>query len=167
LGEALYKLERVSEAKTNFQLALQSAALILTDDEDANTDGDRQSKEIECRKWLDICEEKLDARRKSKGTISEEQTHLINAATTATTTKLAITTKTPSRATIPKYQYYQNDNYVTVAILEPNANESDLKVEYGAEGMSLTVCLRKQGVDLTVICGSLFDSVNVENVKSK
>jgi len=78
-----------------------------------------------------------------------------------------ISSKKFFRPSIPKYQYYQNDNYVTVAILEPNVKECDLKVEYSADGKSLFVCLRKQGISVTVICGTLFDSVIVEKSKTK
>jgi len=45
--------------------------------------------------------------------------------------------------------------------------EPNLRINYGSHGKSLTVILRKQGVDLTVICGTLFDTVDVTKCKIK
>eukprot|EP00590_Aulacoseira_subarctica_P002729 CAMPEP_0172435530 /NCGR_PEP_ID=MMETSP1064-20121228/71230_1 /TAXON_ID=202472 /ORGANISM="Aulacoseira subarctica , Strain CCAP 1002/5" /LENGTH=409 /DNA_ID=CAMNT_0013183857 /DNA_START=95 /DNA_END=1324 /DNA_ORIENTATION=- len=141
LGIALYQLGRHDEAKANFQLALQTSA-------DA---AHLEKKNDECLQWIDKCHEKINE-------------HLIS---NPRTTAVTASSKKSSRHSIPTYQYYQNDYYVTVAILEPNVNERDLKVEYSADGKSLLVCLCKQGIDVTVICGTLFDSVIVEKSKTK
>lgn len=67
------------------------------------------------------------------------------------------------RPTMPKYQYYQSDSVMTITILEPNVQEDDIRVDIGLD--TLTVVLTKQGIDFTVICGTLYDAVVVERCK--
>ena len=63
----------------------------------------------------------------------------------------------------PKYQYYQTDSVLTIAILEPNVKPTNIRVDFGVD--SLTVILTKTGVDFTVICGTLYDAVVVDRCK--
>jgi len=70
-----------------------------------------------------------------------------------------------SPPTVPKYQYYQSDSVMTVAILENLVKPENLKVDITLE--KLTVILTKHGVDLTVMCGTLFDDVDVDRCKVK
>lgn len=65
--------------------------------------------------------------------------------------------------TCPKYQYYQSDSIMTISILERNVKPENLKVYFEQE--SLTVILEKEGVSFTVICGTLFDTVDVSKCK--
>lgn len=65
--------------------------------------------------------------------------------------------------TCAKYQYYQSDSIVTISILERNVKPENLKVTFGQD--SLTVILEKGGVSFTVICGTLFDTVDVSKCK--
>lgn len=65
-----------------------------------------------------------------------------------------------SQPTVPRYQYYQSDKFMTVSILEANVKPETLNVNIEPE--RLTVVLNKQGVDLTVIAGTLYEEVNVE-----
>jgi suppressor of G2 allele of SKP1 len=64
---------------------------------------------------------------------------------------------------MPKYQYYQNDKFMTVAILESNVKPEDLNVQF--EESHLTVNLIKGGTNYTVISGNLFSEIDVANSK--
>jgi suppressor of G2 allele of SKP1 len=68
-----------------------------------------------------------------------------------------ITPSTSKNPVMPKYQYYQSDAVMTIAILEPNLTDRDLNVTFGKR--RLTAIVRKQGYDFTVICGKLFDKI--------
>ena len=65
--------------------------------------------------------------------------------------------------TCPKYQYYQSDSIMTISILESNLKPEHLKVEFSLD--KLSVVIEKQGVQFTVICGTLFDAVDVQKCK--
>lgn len=69
------------------------------------------------------------------------------------------------RPTMPKYQYYQSDKYMTVSILEPNVRDEDLTVLF--EPKRLTVLLSKWGEEFTVVAGPLYDSIDVPNCQVK
>jgi len=75
-------------------------------------------------------------------------------ATATTTTSTAKNKKPP---TCPKYQYYQSDSIMTIAILEPNLTETSIKVQISLD--KLTVIVQKGGKNFTVICGTLFSGV--------
>jgi suppressor of G2 allele of SKP1 len=64
---------------------------------------------------------------------------------------------------MPKYQYYQSDTVMTIAIMESNVKEEDLQVDI--QPQRLTVRLTKGGVDFTVIAGNLYDKVDVSKCK--
>jgi len=68
-----------------------------------------------------------------------------------------------NKPTMPKYQYYQNDKFMTIAILEGGISEQDVHINIGTK--QLTVILRKQGVDFTVIANSLYTEVVVDKCK--
>jgi suppressor of G2 allele of SKP1 len=67
------------------------------------------------------------------------------------------------RPTMPKYQYYQSDKFMTISILETGVKEEDIHVNFGTK--QLTVILRKQGVDFTVIANNLYTEIVVEKSK--
>jgi hypothetical protein len=69
--------------------------------------------------------------------------------------------QTTNLPTMPKYQYYQSDKFVTIHILEPHVREPDITVTF--ESKHLTVVLQKAGSSLTVICGVLFDDIVPES----
>lgn len=75
----------------------------------------------------------------------------------------AVSTSTAKRPEMPKYQYYQSDSVLTIQIPEPNVKPENLRVDFGLD--RLTVVLTKQGVDFTVICGTLFDAIDVDKSK--
>ena len=65
--------------------------------------------------------------------------------------------------TCPKYQYYQSDSVMTISILESNVKPEHLKVEFSLD--KLSVVIEKGDVEFTVICGTLFDAVDVSKCK--
>jgi suppressor of G2 allele of SKP1 len=80
--------------------------------------------------------------------------------TTANRTEVKTTAAVP---TMPKYQYYQSDKIVTIAILEARVSQDDLNVRF--EPKHLTVTLRKAGKDFNVIAGTLYTEIDVEKSK--
>jgi len=64
---------------------------------------------------------------------------------------------------MPKYQYYQNDKFVTVALLEPNVKATDLDVRFDNE--HLVVKLTKNGQIYQVISGDTYAPVSVDGCK--
>mmetsp|Transcript_10004 Transcript_10004/g.11478 ORF Transcript_10004/g.11478 Transcript_10004/m.11478 type:complete len:400 (-) Transcript_10004:311-1510(-) len=84
-------------------------------------------------------------------------------------TKSVVVTKTalrPNKApTMPKYQYYQNDKFLTIALLECNVQPESLDVQFLPK--KLVVIMAKGGKKFTVICGRLFDFVVVDKCKIK
>lgn len=94
------------------------------------------------------------------------------AATTATTAPNATATTVKSSSnkapTMPKYQYYQNDKFMTVAILEPNLTAEHVEATFSLD--KLTVIIEKgtnPAKKFTVICGTLFSAVIVSKCKVK
>lgn len=65
----------------------------------------------------------------------------------------------------PKYQYYQNDTFMTIAILESNVKPEQIHVKF--ETQHLSVIIEKEGQKFTVIYSSLYDEINVEKSKIK
>jgi len=67
---------------------------------------------------------------------------------------------------IPKYQYYQSDSVLTIEILEPNMNENTVHVDFASN--KLTVIIEREGgKKVTVMCGSLYNDINVSKCKLK
>ena len=91
----------------------------------------------------------------------------VRAANNNNTTKSSTSTSTTNNTTpvpkVPKYQYYQSEKVMTVAILEPNVQAADLNVTM--EPQRLVVTLRKNGVDFTVLAGTLYDEINTTSSK--
>jgi suppressor of G2 allele of SKP1 len=58
---------------------------------------------------------------------------------------------------MPKYQYYQNDRYVTVAILEANMRPDDIATHF--EPQHLVVRVNKGGVEFNVINSALYERI--------
>ena len=67
------------------------------------------------------------------------------------------------RPTMPKYQYYQNDTFMKIEILEHSVQQEDIRVDFSPR--KLTVTLMKQGVEFTVIHGILYDKVDINRCK--
>ena len=63
----------------------------------------------------------------------------------------------------PKYQYYQSDKVMTIAILEVGVRQEDLTVRF--ESKCLLIMLRKNGINFTVVAGNLYSEIDVEKSK--
>jgi len=69
----------------------------------------------------------------------------------------------PRLPVMPKYQYYQNDTFMKIEILEHSVKEADIRVDFSPR--KLSVILKKQGVEFTVVHGILFEKVDVSRCK--
>ena len=86
------------------------------------------------------------------------------------TERLVVTQSTTTKKNLPaapKYQYYQNETFMTISILEKSIDPSsgDLTVQFFPQ--KLIVQLRKEGHTFTVIYGTLFDKIVVDKSKVK
>jgi len=76
--------------------------------------------------------------------------------TAATPTAMTTTTAVPD---VPKYQYYQDDQFVTVRILQPNVRRNDVAVDFRND-CDIEVVIHRDGAgDVTVIAGTLYEEV--------
>jgi len=66
----------------------------------------------------------------------------------------------------PKYYYSQSESVLTIEILEPNMNENTVHVDFASDKLTLII-ERAGGKKVTVMCGSLFNSINVSKCKLK
>ena len=146
-GMALYKLEEYVEAKDAFSYAVKIG---------------NGGSSVDWSSWVLRCEEmtkKKVGSQKTTGNVIPAPLAAVPPARTSTVSK-----KT-SPPVCPKYQYYQNDTFLTIAILQPNVESQDLKVDILRD--KLTVLLKKDAVEFTVICGTLFGEVEVPKCKVK
>eukprot|EP00565_Helicotheca_tamesis_P004290 CAMPEP_0185738964 /NCGR_PEP_ID=MMETSP1171-20130828/34281_1 /TAXON_ID=374046 /ORGANISM="Helicotheca tamensis, Strain CCMP826" /LENGTH=404 /DNA_ID=CAMNT_0028410367 /DNA_START=63 /DNA_END=1274 /DNA_ORIENTATION=+ len=148
-GRSAFGMARFELAQKSFERAASLA-------EEAGRDAARH------RTWARKCEAELEEIA-SINKDSEAATPSA-AGPTKIVSNAAIAAK-PKRPKMPKYQYYQSDTVMTISVLEPNVKEDMLKVDFGLD--KLTVILRKDGEDLTVICGTLFDAVDISKCKVK
>ncbi len=100
---------------------------------------------------------------------NKSTTKLTPTTSTTTTTTTPTPTPTPSnnkKTTCPKYQYYQNETFMTISILEPNLNESKIKATFSFDKLTVLVTT-KHNMTFTVICGTLFSPIVVSKCKVK
>lgn len=147
-GQAAFELGSYSDAKVSFELAAKLAAL------NGRDEGKYQS-------WVKKC---LDAEPQYSSNVAKSKTP-VSAPPAKPASKLDFVNGKQKRPTMPKYQYYQSDTFMTISILEANVKPEDLRVDFGLD--KLTVVLSKGGEDFTVICGTLFDAVDVSKCKVK
>ena len=69
---------------------------------------------------------------------------------------------------MPKYQYYQDDNWMKVQILEPNVSSDNLTVTFTPDELMVKIKKLDQGVltEYTVIYGDLYEEVVVEKCRA-
>ena len=90
--------------------------------------------------------------------------------TSTTTSKPLPTTTTPATKArelvsgMPKYQYYQDDNFMKISILEPNVSAQNLHVVITPD--DILIRLIKNGTEYTVIYGDFYDEVIVDKCKT-
>lgn len=71
---------------------------------------------------------------------------------------------TTAATTTPKYQYYQDDNYMKIQILEANVEPSNLSVQITPD--ELSVKLTKNNVTYSLIYGDLYEEVIVNKCRT-
>jgi len=155
IGEASYMLQQYTNSLEAFTFSLTHYEVVY--DTELSSSLSFQKKKKIVLDWIETVREKITQMTPQK--VSLEST-LTSSATEAAR-------KRKAQALCPKYQYYQNDTFVTVAILEPNLTPDLLKVDY--EGNDhLTIKVTKglpDPIECTVICGTLFDTVDVNKCK--
>lgn len=70
---------------------------------------------------------------------------------------------------MPKYQYYQDDNFMKVQILEPNVTSDNLNVTFTPDELMVKIKKQEGGgvwTEFTVIYGDLYEEVVVEKCKA-
>lgn len=165
VGMALYTLEEYVEAKDAFKHAAKLG---------------KDSCVIDWSKWVLKCEEmvgKVDvvpkAATREAGNVSKTNAktrenrsvaHSMKTSAVASSSRLS-SSNNQKKPVCPKYQYYQNESVLTIAILESKVQSEDLKVDISLD--KLTVLLKKDGLEFTVICGTLFDAVDVSKCRVK
>ena len=147
LGLACLQLKHYEEAKRAMEQAMQLATL--------------NGKDVSHYKnWIRQCEEQLN----SKPTAKKPTVPVTSSAPPRPESAPAPAAPAANRRpTMPKYQYYQSDTVMTIAILEPGVQQDDLQVTFAPK--KLTVRLRKSGVDFTILHGVLYGPVDVERSK--
>ena len=172
-GLAAFKLQRYTPAKEALLKAAQLASL-------------NKRPDSEYMEWIRQCDENLspneaqasamksspapgrtldfDAKQpapsKSATPAASDSFH---APTPSQPTRSQITATTSRRPAMPKYQFWQNDKFMTISILEANVQQQDVQVRF--QPKRLTVILRKGGVDFTVIANHLYAKIDVEKSK--
>jgi tetratricopeptide (TPR) repeat protein len=176
VGVALFRLERYQDARVAFEHALQLALLNHNkrDTKQKHEDYIQRCKDLQLHQDVHMVEleedsdmivvEEIDQKPPARPAASGlKPAPRASGAPTPIPVVAASTTTLTNKPTMPKYQYYQNDKFMTIAILESNVKEESIRVTFATK--RLTVILHKQGVDFTVICGKLFDKVNTEKCK--
>ena len=168
VGLAAFKLERYTEAIESLKQAARLASL--------NNRPDHAYLE-----WISQCDERLDPPKKKAASNEGSAFDKMEIETTETTpprtaapvaassagvSRAAATNRNAatSRPTMPKYQYYQSDQVMTISILEAGVVQENLRVNF--EPKKLTVTLRKGGIDFTVIAGHLYSKIDVDKSKT-
>mmetsp|Transcript_9863 Transcript_9863/g.15170 ORF Transcript_9863/g.15170 Transcript_9863/m.15170 type:complete len:426 (+) Transcript_9863:72-1349(+) len=186
-GVAAIKLKKYEDARAHLELAAQWASVQEGGDPTPYTEilhnfqdvMGSPSKRKDSTPELSVKGEPLAAKMSkppavSKPVISLSKSVVDPNAAAATETSASIPQQRPKPAAaavvrapvppkMPKYQYYQNDTDMTIAILEPGVQQQDLRVDF--ETKRLTVVLTKQGVDFTVVCGTLYEEIVVAKSK--
>lgn len=149
-GMSLYKLEKYTDAKDSFSSAVKIG---------------NGGSFVNWSDWILRCEKMLtktpELPKKSPDPVQESSTTV----SPPTNVVSSGSSQTRSQPTCPKYQYYQSDTVLTIQILQPNVQADDLNVDISLD--KLTVQLKKDSVEFTVICGTLFSVVDVSKCKVK
>mmetsp|Transcript_37780 Transcript_37780/g.91902 ORF Transcript_37780/g.91902 Transcript_37780/m.91902 type:complete len:470 (+) Transcript_37780:131-1540(+) len=144
------------DAKLYFEKALELATL--------NNSKNSGINKSSYKSWIDECNKHLAKNTNNSSKSGNTTTTTTTTSTSTTSTpKMSSSAATTGAPTMPKYQYYQNEKFMTVSILEPNVHEEDLTVDI--EPQELLVILKKRGKEFTVICGPLFREIDVDKSK--
>lgn len=158
MGIAYYHLNEYVQAKGAFEMALNCCS---KENNDCDSDDILSFKD-----WIEKCT------LKSSATNASESTSIPSTSPSTTATTATITTKQPqqsslqkSKPTRPKYQYYQSSTQMTIQILQKQVQPQHLNVQLTPT--HLTISLQVNGVDFSLICGSLYEEIIVEKCKTK
>ena len=102
--------------------------------------------------------EKMEEKEVSKPQDKEEPESKIVGTLQPDSSKVAF-----SSVKMPKYAYYQSDKFMTIEIREARVTEDLIHVNF--QPKQLTVILRKDGVDYTVIANALYTEIVVPKSK--
>lgn len=155
IGEVSYLLQQHHDSLNAFTNSLSHYEAVY--DNELSTPFSLQRKKKEVLNWIKTVKGKITQMAPKK--ISSEPV-LISSASEAAR-------KRKEQSMCPKYQYYQNDSFVTVAILEPNLTSELLTAEYLGDDHLIVKVIKgnPDPIECTVICGTLFDSINVNKCK--
>lgn len=146
-GLAALRLGRYAYAQAALESALQLAAL-----------NHRETTSV----YEKLIQECKDRQQPPKASVAPSKAmNPPAAAAPASAPAPAAASTASNKATMPKYQYYQSDKVMTIAILEPNVRQEDIRVDF--EPQHLTVVMTKNHQNFTVITGKLYDEVDVDN----
>ena len=158
-GLAAFKLQRFTPAKEALEKAAQLASL-------NNRPG------VSYLEWIRQCDEQLHPKKQPK----MEETPSVDTKPKSvaappppkvtTAARPAIPTATSaaaSRPVMPKYQFWQNDKFMIISILEANVQDSELDVTFSPN--RLVVRLLKGDTNFTVICNYLYSKIDPEKSK--
>jgi hypothetical protein len=155
-GLAAFKLQLFTPAKEALEKAAQLASL-------------NNRPDVSYLEWIRQCVEELHPKKQPKmeETPSFDTKPKPVAAPippkVATAARPAIPTATSGRPVMPKYQFWQNDKFMTISILEANVQDSDLDVTFSPN--RLVVRLLKGVTNFTVICNYLYSKIDPEKSK--
>ena len=125
-----------------------------------------RGRSVEYARWIRKCDVEIEEQEKEKKLVNIVPPRPY-AITSPSSSRIVIPRLSHSGIVsgpqMPKYQYYQSYKMVTISILEKGVKKDDLRVTFGED--KLTVILKKEGVDFTVICGTLFDAIDVSQCK--
>jgi len=110
-------------------------------------------------KWIDRCHMRLDTEKSHRD--KTEDTFKVSTSAQCPSPSLVLGRPSP-----PKYQYYQTDSILTIAILERNLSPECLHVAFEGDD-KITVSWNSKGLDVTVLYGRLFDKVDTTKTKIK
>jgi hypothetical protein len=172
-GLAAFKLQQFTPAKEALEKAAQLASL-------------NNRPDVSYLEWIRQCDEGLHPQKDPKieespsvdtkpaaktASVSKPATtmapkYAAAPAPVATAARPAIPTATStaaSRPVMPKYQFWQNNKFMTISILEANVQDSDLDVTFSTN--RLVVKLLKGSTNFTVIANYLYSKIDPEKSK--
>ena len=172
-GFASFQLEKYDEALKSYSKASQLASL------NSSSDGNSESVSDYYTTWIKKCEQELKILEQKQTKVdptlqgadtTQEPTEDPKISATESLTIAVAPTNTFSVSTtdiyrVPKYQYYQNDNYMTIMIMESSLNAERLKVVFEEKVLIVTIQnwrhlnKRNEHDYHSLIYGTLYDAI--------
>jgi len=155
IGEVSYFSQQHTDSLKAFTTSLSHYENVY--DTELSTSLSLQKKKKELLNWIETV----------KGKITQMLPKKISLEPALSSSASEAIRKRKEQSMCPKYQYYQNDSFVTVAILEPNLTSELLTAEYLGDDHLIVKVIKgnPDPIECTVICGTLFDSINVNKCK--